>query len=76
MHRLLEGFDDWKRYVFFCLVASILALDDLLAAAERANAAASGMNLSDKAAAAEWKLWQVVPAKNAPLELRRWKGPS
>ncbi len=75
LRRLLDGYDDGGRDVFFCLAANMLEVDDLRNAIERADVATMGMEAREKADFAERELRRMAAEKGVPLELRQWDGP-
>ena len=75
LRRLLDGFDDGGRDVFFCLAANMLQVPDLRDAIGRAEAAARGKGAGERADIAEGELRRVAEARGVPLHLRTWEGP-
>ena len=75
LHQLLDGFDNGRHVVFFCLAANMLAVDDLKAALGQIAEQAAGLPPTKRGDIAEHVLREVAAAKDVPLKLRTWDGP-
>ena len=72
LNRLLEGYDDGGRDVFFCLAVNMLSVDDLTAILEKADQKTVGMAKHEKAVFIEEQLRECADRSNIPLVLRKW----
>lgn len=68
---LLNGYDDGRKDVFYCLAANMLDVEDLRAVIEQADKQTAGMDIGDKAAIMDKLLYDCAEKNNIPLDLRR-----
>ena len=69
LDRLLEGYDNGQKDVFFCLAVNMLEVDDLKEVLKQAEKTAVDMDMSDKAEFMERQLHAYAEKKNIVLEL-------
>ena len=69
LDRLLEGYDDGQRDVFFCLAVNVLEISDLKGVLEQLEKTVGDMSLSDKSNYAVQQLHICAEKTNLVLEL-------
>ncbi len=72
LNRLLEGYDDASKDVFFCLMVNMLELKDLEAVLSAADQNTEGLTRREKAVYIDKLLRDCAAQRGIHLENRRW----
>lgn len=72
LRKMLEEFNEGRSKNYFCIAATVLEIDEIEGALQRAREVSDGLNLADKSKILHQVLSSIAEKRGYLLRLRKW----